>query len=53
MAVFAAVKANKNNKEIKGLLAILTTFYKKYLQNLKYNTKRVCIFSFDFGWYSS
>ena len=31
----------------------LTNFCKKYLQNLKYNAKRVYMyFSFDFGWYS-
>ena len=48
------VKANKNrrNKRSSGG-RYLVNFYKKYLQNLKYNVKKVAMyFSFDFGWYS-
>ena len=37
----ADVKANIKQQEIKDLVAYLT---KKYLQNLKYNIKRGCIF---------
>ena len=29
---------------MKDLVAYLTNFYKKYLQNLKYNVERECIF---------
>ena len=46
------VKANKNrrNKRSSGG-RYLVNFYKKYLQNLKYNVKKVAMyFSFDFGW---
>ena len=38
------VKANKNNKKWNILWLYLTNFYKKYLQNLKYNAKKACIF---------
>ena len=37
---------------MKDLVAVLTTFCKKCLQNLKYSVKRAYIFSFDVGWYS-
>ena len=39
--MYADVKANIKQQEIKDLVAYLT---KKYLQNLKYNIKRGCIF---------
>ena len=40
----ADVKADIKQQEIRDLVAYLTNFYKKYLQNLKYNVKRGCIF---------
>ena len=40
----AHVKANIKPQEIKDVVAYLTNFYKKYLQNLKHNVKRGCIF---------
>ena len=40
----ADVKASIKQQEIKDLVAHLTMFYKKYLQNLKYHVKRGCIF---------
>ena len=36
----ADVKDNKNKKKLKIWWLYLTNFYKKYLQNLKYNVKR-------------
>ena len=43
--ISADVKANKNKKDKKDLLALyLTNFYEKYLQNLKHNVTRACIF---------
>ena len=42
--ISADVKAKIKNQEIKELVAYLIHFYKKYLQNLKYNVKRACIF---------
>ena len=42
--VSADVKANIKQQETKDLVAYLTNFYKTYLQNLKYNVKRGCIF---------
>ena len=41
--ISADVKANKNNNKQKIWWLYLTNFYKRYLQNLKYNVKRVCI----------
>ena len=38
------VKANKKQQEIKIWWLYCTNFYKKYLENLKHNVKRVCIF---------
>ena len=40
----ADVKANIKQQEIKDLVAYPTNVYKNYLQNLKYNLKRGCIF---------
>ena len=43
--VSADVKANKNNKNKRsGGFIFHTNFYKKYLQKLRYNVKRACIF---------
>ena len=43
--VSADIKANIKQQEIKVLLVgVSTNFYRKYLQNLKYNVKRVCVF---------
>ena len=41
--MFADVKA-RIKQEINDMVAHLTNFNKKYLQNLKYNVKRGCIF---------
>ena len=41
--ISADAKANKNNNKQKIWWLYLTNFYKRYLQNLKYNVKRVCI----------
>ena len=38
------VKSNIKQQEIKDLVAVSDKFYKKYLQNFKYNVKKVCIF---------
>ena len=40
----ADVKANIKQQEIKDLVIHLTIHCKKYLQNLKYNVNRGCIF---------
>ena len=40
----ADVKANIKQQEIKDLVTYLTILCKKYLQNLKYNVNRGCIF---------
>ena len=40
--ISADVKTYVQQQEIKEVVAI--TFYKKYLQNLKYNVKQACIF---------
>ena len=40
----ADVKANIKQHEIKDLVTYLTILCKKYLQNLKYNVNRGCIF---------
>ena len=40
----ADVKANIKQQEIKDLVTYLTILCKKYLQNLKYNVNRECIF---------
>ena len=42
--ISANVKPNKNNKKWKIWWLYLTHFYKKHLQNLKYNVKRAYIF---------
>ena len=42
--ISANVKPNKNNKKGKAWWLHLTNFYKKYLQNLKYNVERASIF---------
>ena len=45
-------KKKKRNKNI-WCVDISKFFDKKYLQNLKYNVKKVYMyFSFNFGWYS-
>ena len=46
--ISADVKANENNKKYKNwwrsiCFFLLSNFYKKYLQNLKYNGKRTCM----------
>ena len=41
--ISADVNAKKNIKKSKIQWLYLTNFYKKYLQNLKYNVKRLCI----------
>ena len=33
-----------------GRLALFCSFYKKYLQNLKYNVPKDMSFSFNFAW---
>ena len=38
----ADVKANKNKMNFYIWWLHLTNFYKKYLENLKYNVKKVC-----------
>ena len=45
----ADVKANLKQQEIKDLVTYLTTLCKKYLQNLKYNVNRGCIFHLILG----
>ena len=40
------VKANINQQEIKDLVAVSYNFFKKYLQNLKYNVKEGVFFNF-------
>ena len=47
--IFPEVKSNIQWKqqEIKDLVA--ANFYKKYLQNFKYNVKKVCIFQLILG----
>ena len=39
------VKADVKQQQIKELVAYLVTFYKKYLQNIKYNEKQAWHFS--------
>ena len=45
----ADVKANMKQHEIKDLVTYLTILCKKYLQNLKYNVNRGCIFHLILG----
>ena len=40
----ADVKFNIKQQEIKDLVTYLTIFCKKYLQNVKYNVNKGCIF---------
>ena len=42
--ISADIKGNIKQQEIKDLVGVSTNFYRKYLQNLKYNVKRVCVF---------
>ena len=42
--ISADIKGNIKQQEIKDLVGESTNFYRKYLQNLKYNVKRVCVF---------
>ena len=42
--VTADIKASKNNKKYKIWWLYLTNFYKKFLQNLKYNLKKHIFF---------
>ena len=42
--ISADIKGNIKQQEIKDLVGVSTNFYRKYLQNLKYNIKRVCVF---------
>ena len=44
------VKANIKQQEIKDLVALPYNFFKKYLQNLKYNVKEGAFFNFI--WFS-
>ena len=47
--ISADVNAKKNIKKSKIQWLYLTNFYKKYLQNLKYNVKRLCILHLILG----
>ena len=48
--ISADVKADVKQQEMQEIVAVFVFFYKKHLQNLKYNIPLGMYFSFNFAW---